>query len=278
MTPLDHHRHFDLHVHSTASDGRYEPVEVLRRAATNGIDVLALTDHDLATQLPAGEHEIDGHTIHLLGAAELSGLHDGIEYHLLVYFPGEVPADFRAFCEQQSRARAERYEAARESIGLPNIAPADDASVAGQRSLTRHHLARALVDAGHAGHVRQAFQRYASYSHGHVQPVDVAFVDCIRLARAAGGVTSWAHPPLPDVQKHLEVFVEAGLQGLEALRPKVQVKNRRQYARFARKHGLFLTGGSDWHGWERVDLGLFRLAPDQLRGFLDTLYPSASAS
>ncbi len=262
---------FDLHLHSENSDGRYPPSEVLARAARAGLDVIALTDHDLVSELPVGEHTIEGKRITLLGGAEVTGTHAGREYHLLVYFPGTVPQGFRAFCAQQTKARAERYEQARVSLDL-GLPEATEAARRGERALTRLHLARAIVDGGHAASVQGAFSRYLGSSHGHVPTLGLTLIDAITLARSFGGLTSWAHPPVPAVKAHVAELAQAGLQGLEALRPRVRTKDRGVYRRAAARHGLFLTGGSDWHGWgSDGDLGLFRVQAREIGPFVDTL-------
>lgn len=262
---------FDLHLHTQRSDGRFDADEVLRRCAAGGLEVVALTDHDLATELQPGVHDIDGHQLRLLAGAEVSGTHEGREFHLLVYFPGEVPIGFRDFCRMQCQARAERFDHAVRSLGLEGISGPDAAAVRGERALTRHHLARALVEAGHVPSTGDAFARYLDHRHGHVPVLGLSFVEAIRVARAFGGLTSWAHPPLQSVRDHLSTFVEAGLQGLEAVRPRVNAKARKHYKKAAKRHGLFLTGGSDWHGWRDPALGLFQVHAHEIAGFVDAL-------
>jgi hypothetical protein len=263
---------FDLHLHSTRSDGRYPPDEVLRRAALAGLDVVALTDHDLPTPDATGPRTIEGRTIHVLGGAELSGMHAGREQHLLVYFPWEVPDGFREFCAAQCRARAVRYESAVAKLGLADLEPPGDAARRGDVSLTRHHLARQLLERGHVGHLREAFVRYLGDAHGIVPPIGIAFTECIRVARSFGGLTSWAHPPVALLESHLPPFVAAGLQGLESHRPQATSDDRRKYRSAARRFGLVLTGGSDWHGWgDDGDLGLFRVEAREIAPFVDLL-------
>jgi predicted metal-dependent phosphoesterase TrpH len=239
----------DLHLHSTLSDGKLDPDALLRRCAEGRLDLVALTDHDLAPQVPAGWQTIAGRRICVLHAAEVSGVWQGRELHLLVYFPGEMPQDFRDFLVARARHRAERYEAARASIGLPGVAPPDDAAWRGERAITRHHLSRALVDAGHVGDTPAAFRTYTGSRHGHVPPVDLPWEQALATARAAGGFTSWAHPRFDDAKAFTKSFKGMGLQALEAIRPGLGHHGRAVLQRLAHKHGLLVTGGSDWHGW-----------------------------
>jgi predicted metal-dependent phosphoesterase TrpH len=261
----------DLHMHSARSDGRYSPEEVLARCSAGGLDVVSLTDHDLATAIPSGGHTIGGRPIHVVAGAEISGTHRGQEHHLLVYFPDTVPHAFLAFCTEQVRARLDRYDAAIRALGLTGVEVADEAAHRGDLSLTRHHLARALVAAGHARDLRDAFARFAGDASVFVPPLPTAFVDAVRIARLHGGVTSWAHPPAAAVREHLAAFVSAGLQGLEGLRPRLTSADRRFYRTMAQRFGLFVTGGSDWHGWHDDDLGLFAVEQQEVRGFVSAL-------
>lgn len=265
----------DLHMHSTRSDGRYAPDEVLDLCVQGGLDVVAITDHDLSTDIRPGTHTFGSHQLCVIAGAEISGVHAGREYHLLVYFPGDVPDSFRTFCGDRVRERAVRYQTAVDRIDLPGLVHADDDAIRGERALTRHHLARALVDAGHANNVRDAFRRFADHDHGHVERVTLPFVDAIRIAREAGGITSWAHPPRQAIKDHLEAFVAAGLQGLEGVRPGLNSRDRKKLSKAAKKHGLFITGGSDWHGWQDERLGLFYVPHRELERFLCALDQAA---
>jgi predicted metal-dependent phosphoesterase TrpH len=262
----------DLHVHSDGSDGRHPPEEVLRRAARGRLDVLALTDHDLAPRLEAGVHVLEGHAVRVLHAAEVSGSHEGREYHLLVYFPGVMPEAYRAFLGGRAAARAERYDDAVAALGLRDVlAPSDAAARAGARALTRHHLVRALRDAGQVADSRAGFARVA----GVLAPIALPFLEAIAVARDAGGFPSWAHPDLADAQAHVRAFAAAGLRGLEGARPRQPRALRNGLRKLAERHGLLVTGGSDWHGWHEGELGMFALDGERAERFMTALERAA---
>lgn len=260
---------FDMHLHSTASDGRFDPESVMLKCARAGLDVVALTDHDLAATLEPGPHTLEGRTIHVIPGAEISGVHDGTEYHLLVYFPRGVPEPFRHFCRAQCRERATRYERAMQVLGLNGVI--DPTARRGGRALTRLHLAHALVEAGVVSNRREAFATYLGDRHGTVERLSLPFIRAIGIARQHGGFTSWAHPPRTAVEEHLPVFAAAGLQGLEGIRPKLNSEARRFYRKMAHRYGLYITGGSDWHGWRHADPGLFRVQAREIQDFVDAL-------
>lgn len=259
-------------MHTDRSDGRWPAEDVLARCARGGLDVIAITDHDLPPPFAVGRHEIDGKVVHLLGGAEVSGMHEGREHHLLVYFPGVIPDGFRTFCAEQCRHRAERYAEATERLGFQDLPPPTDAARRGEVALTRLHLAQRLVAGRHVKNVREAFSLFLSERHGMVPPIALSFVDAIATARSYGALTSWAHPPRKDAETYAGVFAEAGLHGLEALRPGMAGDDRWALRKIASRHGLFLTGGSDWHGWgDDGNLGLFQVLGREIERFVEAL-------
>lgn len=262
----------DLHVHSTRSDGKYPPAEVLRMAARAGLDAVAIADHDLGPEIQAGTQRVDDRELRLIAAAEMSGHHDGHEYHLLVYFPGSPPAEATAFLRARAAARAVRFDAAMARLGEAARAPAE--AVRGEVSLTRFHMAQALEASGRARRPHDAWRLLGA---DVVPLVDLAFVDAIRLARSWGALTSWAHPPLADAQRHVAEFVSAGLQGLEGCRPHQDRGTRNGLARLARRYHLLVTGGSDWHGWWEGEFGLFRFEHEGAERFLERLDAAQTA-
>lgn len=254
----------DLHLHTNRSDGRASPEEVLLAAAAGSLDVVAPTDHDVPPGLPAGTHTVGDREVRVVAAAEVSGIQDGHELHLLVYFPGEMPLPYQRWLTGRAQARAGAYDAAASRLGLP-LAGAE--AHAGTRAVTRHHLAKALVLAGGAPSFSEAFPAFARAGVGPL--IDLPFAEALSVARDAGGWTSWAHPSLPAVQRWLGQFAGWGLHAVETLRPRQDRPTRNGLKRAAAKHKLGITGGSDWHGWNEGRLGLFAVqgepADDALR-------------
>lgn len=263
-------RRFDLHLHTSRSDGQHPPDEVLVRCAKGGLDVVAITDHDIAPPFRAGVHEVDGRAIRVIAGVEASGMHDGAELHLLVYFPGDVPDAFRAFTQAQVSARVERYETGRLALEV-ELPPADAAARSGERALTRHHLARALVAAGACRDIREAFARFLHEGAGNVPKVQVAAGEVIDAAHTSGAVVSWAHPTRDQSQRHLEGLVKLGLDGVEGIRPRASSADRRFFRNAAKRHGLFVTGGSDWHGWYEGEPGLFAVERAEIAAFVERI-------
>lgn len=265
---------YDLHLHTTRSDGRFSWDDVVTRCAQGGLDVVAVTDHDALPPVPAGRHVVDGRPIVLIAAAELTVQLGGRELHLLCYFPGPAPAALVAMTSAQQAARRARYEAARAHVGGQGLPSAEDLRLAGVVSPTRHHLARSLVRAGRARDVHDAFARLL---RGCCPPLGPTMAEAAATVRAAGGISSWAHPSVDDARRLLPAVAACGVDAIEAVRPSLSSRDRRTLKKMASAVGLFVTGGSDWHGWGEPDLGLFALTAPELERFVSALGSPAEA-
>ena len=241
---------FELHCHSTCSDGTEPPEQVAARASERAVAVFALTDHDTCagTGLPvAGARSIraveltcddDGHTIHIL-AFDRGGDWQAIEDRL-----GAVRE------ARRNRMRVMAAKLAQRGIAIdvePLVAEAD------RRSVGRPDLARAMVAAGAATSLKDAFARHL-YDGG---PVDVPnrslpIRDALAVGRAANAAMAIAHPHLYDERcAHLlRRFKSEGLTGIEAYYGAYDPRERSRWIAVADQHGVTCTGGSDWHGPE----------------------------
>ncbi len=244
----------DLHCHSTASDGRLPPAQLVERASALRLTVLALTDHDTFAGVPEAAEACARAGIRFVPGVELSTRHRGRRLHLLAWFPGvgTWTAGFEGSLAERAGIRVARMRAiaARlDACGVPI-----DADALAQRcehgTVTRAHVARALHAAGHVAQVQEAFDRYLS-------PGKPAFVpehpwetaDAIAAVHAAGGICGVAHPE-PDGfgEPDLLDLKRAGMDGVEVVHPGHGRQTRRRLRRLAERFGLLQTGGSDFHG------------------------------
>ena len=237
--------------------------------------MVAITDHDIVTVIKTRKQVVSKRALTIISAAEMSGTHEGEEFHLLVYFSDEAPPEFLKLCESQQHHRTERVKETVRRIGNPPLPFLDKLVEGGSISLTRHHIARALVSANLCPDYQAAFRTYLSHSLGNVPPIPTHFTEIITHSRALGALTVWAHPPNDALDKHLHSFVDAGLQGLEAMRPHHSRPFTDKLKRLAREHNLIITGGSDWHGWGRGDVGKFAVSRKDVSGFIGALRESA---
>lgn len=252
----------DLHAHSTRSDGVLEPAALLRDVAAAGVRVFSLTDHDtlagyreLATSgLPAGLTLIPGIEINALVTRDM-GLWEG-ELHILGF--GMDPADeaFEAALVRQREARRVRFDrtvALLREIGLPIDAQVELLQVGADDALGRPTIARALVAAGFAASVEDAFSQTIGHgSPGYVRRKGLGPEEAIAAIAAAGGIPVLAHfREAPARLAVMRELVEAGLRGVEVHYRTFDEATVRLVGDVARRLGLIATGGTDYHG----DLG-----------------------
>jgi predicted metal-dependent phosphoesterase TrpH len=240
----------DLHAHTTVSDGVLAPADLARLAARRGLSMLAITDHDAVGGVRAARAAAPS-GLEILAGAELTVHVGGREAHVLAY--GVDPADV-AFEAALADLALRREERAREiverlvALGI-EIEFEDVLRVSGEGTIARPHVARALVDRGHAATLDEAFRRWLG-RHGpaFVRKEVLAPRAAFDLVKRAGGVPVLAHPGTFRRDDLIPVLVEAGLEGLEVRHTEHSAARTRHYEALARDLDLLPTGGSDFHG------------------------------
>ncbi|MCX5404791.1 PHP domain-containing protein [Streptomyces sp. NBC_00335] len=261
----------DLHAHSTASDGTDTPAELVRNAAGAGLDVVALTDHDTVAgyreaiaALPQG--------LTLVTGAELSCRLDGIGMHMLAYlFDPEEPELFR----ERELVRDDRTPRAQAMIGKLQGLGVDItwervARIAGDGSVGRPHIAAALVELGVVPTVSDAFTAHwlADGGRAYAEKHELDPFDAIRLVKAAGGVTVFAHPAAVKrgtcvPESAIAALASAGLDGIEVDHMDHDEATRARLRGLAGDLGLLTTGSSDYHGSRKTcRLGEYTTDPE----------------
>lgn len=246
----------DLHVHSSASDGASSPAEVVRRARAAGLDVIALADHDTLAGVAAARAAGGSAGIEVIAACEFSVAAPWGEMHLLAYFLPPDDAALEAFLEGQRARRAARGETIvrrLRALGVP-LTDADVCAAAGQGAIGRPHVARALVARRFVGNVQEAFDRYLGLGRPAYVAKDLpSLAAVVALVRGVGGVSSAAHLKERGDPQSLAWLNTTGVDGVEVVHPAHDARARQRLEAHARRAGLLLTGGSDWHGESRVD-------------------------
>jgi hypothetical protein len=240
----------DLHSHSTASDGHLPPAAVVGAARAASLAAMALTDHDTVAGVPEAQAAGDALGVRVVAGCELSAHLGDDEIHLLALHLDRVDviATELARFRDDRVARAEHMVALLTGQGIA-VTMDDVLREAGGGAVGRPHVARAVVAAGGARDVREAFDRFLG--DGRPAYVDKPRLDAreaIRLAHAAGGIAVWAHPKAEGRRDRVEPLVAAGLDGLEVLHPVHNADDRARLQALADFFGLVTSGGSDWHG------------------------------
>src|SRR5579862_7148923 len=186
----------DLHLHTIHSDGVYTPHEIVDLAKRSGLSAIAITDHDTLSGV-AVAHQSAGPNLEVIAGVEITTEYAGHELHLLAYF---VQVDAKPLATALERIRENRVERFREMVRRLRSAGVvldenDPRTIASPDALGRRHLAEWLVRSGKAASVRDAFNRYLKDGLPAAAPKEgLPIAEAIALVRAAGGVTSWAHP------------------------------------------------------------------------------------
>ena len=262
--PLDYKENLkiDLHIHSTASDGTLSPIEILSLARQLNLGAIAITDHDtmagvkdaLAHGIPPSLKFLTGVEISVLPPPSFSYLES---FHVLGYSidPDNTLLNHTLDELQQARkSRNPRILKILKELGF-DITLAQVQKEAGECQLGRPHIAQLMIKKGYVQSINEAFDSYLS--QGKPAYVDKYRLDCakaIEIILSAGGVPVLAHPFLIQTQndKSLEDLVitlmEMGLKGLEVYYPEHSPGKTAHYAEIAKRHGLLVTGGSDFHG------------------------------
>ncbi|MFG3135311.1 PHP domain-containing protein [Streptomyces sp. NPDC048211] len=261
----------DLHTHSTASDGTDTPAELVRNAAAAGLDVVALTDHDTVRGHAAAKAALpEGLT--LVTGAELSCRVDGVGLHMLAYlFDPDEPelARERELVRDDRVPRAQTMVRKLRELGVP-VEWEQVARIAGDGSVGRPHIATALVELGVVETVSDAFtpEWLADGGRAYAEKHELDPFDAIRLVKAAGGVTVFAHPAAVkrgDVvpESAIAKLAAAGLDGIEVDHMDHDEPTRARLRGLARELGLLTTGSSDYHGSRKtVELGAYTTDPE----------------
>jgi hypothetical protein len=241
----------DLHVHTTASDGLLEPTALVQAVRTAGVQVFSVTDHDTVDGLDEAKRAADAAGLVFVPGVELSAYWRTVEFHILGYFIDPASAPLRAFLANTREARQVRLHAMvsrLQAMGM-GVSADDVLTRARDGNVGRPHLARTLVDRGFVGSTDEAFARYLGADKpAYVPRPDVSVQQAIEAIRGAGGLASLAHPGLHNRDEAIPDLMAAGLAGLEVYHPQHAFGRAGRYRRLARRYGLLVTGGSDFHG------------------------------
>lgn len=247
---------FDLHCHSTASDGVLSPSEVVLRASERGVTHLALTDHDTLSGLAEANESAQSLGVTMISGLELSTVWNGKNIHVVGLGVDVNQKQLLHHCEQQHRKRRERAETIATiltQLGVPNALAGAEA-LAGNGSIGRPHFARHMVDSGFIASEQKAFKKYLGTGKAADVPSNwPSIAEAVEWVNDAGGVAVLAHPlkykmTRTKLCRLLGEFVEAGGQAMEVLSGGHQTASEtRDLLRIASQFGVRSSLGSDFH-------------------------------
>ena len=257
---------YDLHCHSTRSDGLLTPSEVVRRAAARGVQALALTDHDEVVGLAEARVAAREASVQLVEGAELSVTWRDTTVHIVALGidpENDLLAAGLASVRTSRDSRARRIGESLAASGIPDALEGALAYVTSERLISRTHFARHLIEAGHARDMKEAFKRFLTAGKpGYVPHTWAELSDALRWIHAAGGQAVIAHPgryKLTNVELRalINAFRDLGGDALEVVSPSHTPAQYAEFAALARAFGLKASCGSDFHGpgESRLDFG-----------------------
>jgi predicted metal-dependent phosphoesterase TrpH len=264
----------DLHCHSTASDGLLAPAELVRRASANGVEVLALTDHDELCGLAEARTQAAALGLRFIDGVEVSVSWGGITIHVvgLNVDPQNERLQRGLLAIRQGRTeRAKKMAQDLARVGIPGSLEGAYAYVENPNLIGRTHFARYLAEKRYVSDVKSAFHHYlVSGKPGYVPHQWATLEEGLACIRAGGGIAVVAHPgryklARAEMRRFLGEFRDGGGAGIEVITSSHTNEQFLEYAILAREFGFLASRGSDFHGpgESRVDLGkLPNLAAD----------------
>ncbi|MCX8048864.1 MAG: PHP domain-containing protein [Methylohalobius sp.] len=260
---------YDLHCHSTASDGVLAPSEVVRRAAALGVKHLALTDHDTIAGVPQAMACASELGIELICGVEISVTWEDQCFHILGLNIDPTCELLGAGLAQLQRVRQERAEKIADQLEKHGLhgALAQVLAMAGQGMVTRTHFARWIADRGYAPSVSEAFERFLGRGKpGYVATRWAGLEEALSWIVAAGGLAVLAHPlrytlTARHLRRFLTAFQSLGGVGMEVVCGSSTPAQIETLADYARRFRLLGSVGSDFHDPACTWIELGRLAP-----------------
>jgi predicted metal-dependent phosphoesterase TrpH len=258
----------DLHTHTTESDGTYSPAELVSAAREANLEALAISDHDTFAGYEIAQPLAESAGLRLLCGIELStalGNPKERTAHLLGYFFKGPPSDsFRSWILNSQAARRDRnIRLANKLQSLGVDIRIEEVNALGRSLAGRPHFAKLMVDKGIVPNIQEAFRMYLDESApGYVDREEPLLEDAIRRVNEGGGISSLAHPVRlgkrnrDEEESLIGKLAEAGLQALEAYHSDHSAGDTARYLGFARKYGMKVTGGSDFHGGNKPSIQL----------------------
>lgn len=242
---------FDLHVHTTASDGVYTSQEIVRMALAADLQGIAITDHDTMSGVAEAERFALPAGLTIVPGVELSTEQEGAEVHILGYYLSDRLSWVEEKLTNLQNTRLVRMTKMVDKLlqyGY-RLSIAEVMALAGPGSVGRPHVAQVLLNKGYVTTVQEAFQKLI----GRGQPAYVprekfSPLEAVEFVLAAGGIPVMAHPGLAKIDSLIPVLAAQGLQGLEVYHPDHTREMEEKYFQISDELDLLVTGGSDFHG------------------------------
>ena len=270
----------DFHLHTNASDGKLSPKELIHEASINGLDIIAITDHDTTLNVDEGIREGISNNIRVVPGIELSTIHNNESIHILGYFKDDKYKDagFQSFLYDVGNYRITRAKKIVENLDTFFNIKLDYNRILDEAKgvIARPHIAKAIINGGYKYDWKYIFDNLISNeSPAYVQTKKVSTVEGISMLKKLNALVVLAHPVLI---KHspIDEMLRFDFDGIEAVYPQNTKKQKSLLKSKAKEYNMFITAGSDFHGITTSDtshgvIGSVSLSHNELAAFVNAL-------
>jgi len=270
----------DFHLHTNASDGKLSPKELIHEASLNGLDIIAITDHDTTLNVEEGIMEGISNNIRVIPGIELSTIHNNESIHILGYFKDDKYKDvhFQNFLKDIDDFRVFRGKQIVENLDTFFKIKLDYQKILDEAKgvIARPHLAKAIIDAGYKYDWKYIFDNFLSNdSPAYVHIKRISTADGISILKKVNALVVIAHPVLIK-KSTIDEILSLDFDGVEAVYPINTKKQQTLLKSKAKEYSKFITAGSDFHGISTSDtdhglIGSVFLSNEELATFVAAL-------
>ena len=264
----------DLHLHSTFSDGRYTPTQLVEEAAAKGLAVIALTDHDSWNGVTEAQGAAAKRGVRVIAGVELGTQYEDDSVHILAYHVDMGCQALHAKMDEMRHGRERRLEKMLAKLASLGYYVEVEACDPKNRAVGRPHVAKALVAKGYFNTVQEVFDVLLHRGGpAYVPQPKLAPDEAVALIHQAGGIAVLAHPSeLSDGSLPERLLRSVPFDGLEVYHPSADAEAQTRWLRLAKELGLMVGGGSDFHAIPDrfpTQLGIWQVHYDDVKDVIE---------
>lgn len=241
----------DLHIHSTYSDGILTPAEIVQISTTLNLKTIAITDHDSVSGVEEAIRAAQK-SVEVIPAVECSSNIRHLDIHILAYYIDVRNDNLLSYLNDFQKHRMRRAQKIVENLSYDGVKlDFDQIKLSAKNAaLGRPHIAEALMENGYVNSISEAFFRYLGYHSPYYEPKkNIHPKKVIQYIKEWGGIPVIAHPNILAREGLVQRIIEEGAVGIEVWHPEHTESMEQQFREIAMRHGLLMTGGSDYHGY-----------------------------
>lgn len=246
----------DLHIHTTASDGKYSPEEVVALAAKAGLKIISITDHDTYNGYFKAKAAGSDLGVEVITGIEITADYKGRECHILGYGFDTGNPEFKQFILAQKKRRYQRAKKMLSNLQKSGFDISIDEIFAeyGTTNISRNHIAGLMVKKGFSANTQTVFEKWLGNEGPAYFKIEYeSAANVIQIIQNTGGIAVLAHPGLSYLPEDIEFFIANGINGIECIHPSHNYELQKRYREICLSNGLLETGGSDFHGYKHHD-------------------------